>query len=229
MTQAWKVRWPWPGRKGHPHQTHLVPASSHLYTQKESRLGCDRRGTGQVGAGSDSWGGAYGRSGALCGQERGLSPRQEGGMAGASTPGSAPWPRARMVQLQGQGERVWGCGLHALALHTQVPCSVRHRWEPWIVFKSGSQRPIDETQPGWCLASLCGSGGRVVGRKGNDHLLSVPRYWALNKAGRYPRHPSASSQWAAVPVDLEQSSPEAPESPRTMPPYLSITSHMRCA
>ena len=47
----------------------------------------------------------------------------------------------------GARERVWGCGLCALALRTQAPRSAEHSWEPWIVLKSGSQRPIDETCP----------------------------------------------------------------------------------
>lgn len=47
----------------------------------------------------------------------------------------------------GARERVWGCGLCALVLRTQAPRSAEHSWEPWIVLKSGSQRPIDETWP----------------------------------------------------------------------------------
>ena len=50
----------------------------------------------------------------------------------------------------GARERVWGCGLCALALRTQAPRSAEHSWEPWIVLKSGSQRPIDETCPWAC-------------------------------------------------------------------------------
>ena len=48
--------------------------------------------------------------------------------------------------------------------------------------KSDSQEPVDKAWP-WdrCLGSLSWSGGIVAESKGNDNLLSVPRYQALSR------------------------------------------------
>lgn len=114
--------------------------------------------------------GAYARAVALSsGMTPGGGPGKE-----AILPGRRVAWLARPAVAMGKdtgalGARGKGVGQSsgALVLRIQAP-PAEHSWEPWIVLKSGSQRPIDgDLALGRCLASLCGF-RTLAGSKGND-------------------------------------------------------------